>query len=60
MIRSFCGNFVHILWVRYIETNAAAVAQSVERQSHNLKVVSSILTRGISLFAEITIYCTEN
>ena len=28
----------------------AAVAQSVERQSHNLKVVSSILTRGIYFF----------
>jgi hypothetical protein len=26
------------------------VAQSVERQSHNLKVVSSILTRGTSFF----------
>ncbi len=29
------------------DCSAAAVAQSVERQSHNLKVVSSILTRGI-------------
>ena len=28
----------------------AAVAQSVERQSHNLKAVSSILTRGRFLF----------
>ncbi len=29
------------------DCSATAVAQSVERQSHNLKVVSSILTRGI-------------
>lgn len=29
------------------DCSATAVAQSVERQSHNLKIVSPILTRGI-------------
>ncbi len=41
-----------LLWITlcFIDITFAAVAQSVERQSHNLKVVSSILTRGRFLF----------
>ena len=48
-----------ITLITYDAITQASLAQSAARQSHNLKVVSSILTRGRSFYLCFKVYCLK-